>query len=179
MHCPIGQALLRAFPKHFQRNPEMAATPPSPAQGIQPAFKRVQQSDDFDCWAACIATIAGKSLDDIRKVAVEKFKLPAHGPYWVTQELIAKLCTHYGLVATIYKEVDKLADIADVSICLVDYDADTEIGRHVVFVRDKRNPKQTIEYMIDPAYWIEAPQHVRNDFKTVAPAWFIGVHLMK
>jgi hypothetical protein len=83
------------------------------------------------------------------------------------------------LVATVYKEVEKLADIADVAICLVDYDRETEIGRHVVFVRDKRNPKQVIEYMIDPAYWIEAAQHVRTDFKTLSPAWFIGVHLKK
>lgn len=157
----------------------MTATPSTPAQGIQPAFKRVQQSDDFDCAFACIATIAGKTLDDVRKTAVEKFKLPAHGPYWVTQELIAKLFTHYGFVSTIYKEVGARADIADVAICLVDYDPDTEIGRHVVFVRDKRNPKQVTEYMIDPAYWIEASQHVSIDFKTLSPAWFIGVHLKK
>ena len=157
----------------------MAATPPAAPQGIQPAFKRVQQSDDFDCWAACIATITGTSLDDVRKTAVEKFKLPAHGPYWVTEELIAKLFAHYGFVATVYKEVSKITDIADVAICLVEYDESTELGRHVVFVRDKRNPKQTLEYLIDPAYWIDASQHVRTDFKTLAPAWCIGVHLMK
>lgn len=157
----------------------MAATPPTSPQEIQPAFKRVQQSDDFDCAFACIATITGKSLDDVRKTAVEKFKLPAHGPYWVTEELIGKLFAHYGFSSSAYKEVGKLADIADVAICLADYDEQTEIGRHVVFVRDKRNSKQTVEYMIDPAYWVDAAHHVRTDFKALAPAWFIGVHLKK
>lgn len=156
----------------------MAATPPTAPQGLQPAFKRVQQSDDFDCAFACIATITGKSLDDVRKTAVEKFKLPAHGPYWVTEELIAKLFAHYDFVSTVYKDVGKVADIPDVAITMVDYDPETEIGRHTVFVRDKRNPKQTVEYMIDVAYWVGPPMHIRTDINNLPPTWYIGVHPM-
>lgn len=156
----------------------MAASSPTPSTSIQPAFKRVQQSDDFDCAFACVATITGKTLDEVRKAAVEKFKLPAHGPYWVTEGLISLLLGHYGFAGTEYREVMKLSDIADVAICMVDYDEASELGRHVVFVRDKRNPKQVVEYIIDPAYWIEHSQHVRVDFKSVAPAWFIGVQLL-
>jgi hypothetical protein len=145
-------------------------------QAIQPAFKRVQQAVDHDCAFACIAMIVSKSLDDVMQVAIDKFGHPANGPYYVTEEMINKILAHYGFVSTIYKEVETgLVDIHNVAIAMVDYDPETEIGRHVVFVRDKTNAKQPVEYMIDPAYWITPAQHVRTDFKDIIPAWFIGV----
>ncbi|MDP1977631.1 hypothetical protein [Undibacterium sp.] len=155
----------------------MATTPAgSQPQTIQPVFKRIQQAVDHDCAFACIAMITNKSLDEVVQVAIDKFKHPANGPYFITEELINKVLAHYGFVSTIYKEVETgLVDIHNVAIAMVDYDPETEIGRHVVFVRDKSNTKQPVEYMIDPAYWIDASLYVRTDFQTLVPAWFIGV----
>jgi hypothetical protein len=160
----------------------MATTPASTtnlAQAIQPVFKRVQQACDHDCAFACIAMIVNKSLADVLQVAIDKFGHPAHGPYWIDETLIAKLFAHYGFVSTIYKEVETgISDVPDVAIVMTDYDPETELGRHVVFVRDKSNPKQVVEYMIDPAHWIAPSLHIRNDFKTLVPAWYIGIHPM-
>lgn len=45
----------------------MATTPTAaqtPATGFQPALKRVAQTNDFDCWLACIAMIVNRPLGD-------------------------------------------------------------------------------------------------------------------
>lgn len=163
----------------------MAANPPgttNTAQSIQPVFKRVQQQQgaSHDCAFACIAMIVGKSLAEVIQVAVDKFDHPLHGPYWVTEELIAKIFAHYGFVSTVYKEITKgIVDLPDVAIVMVEYSTESELGRHALFVRDQSNQKQIKEYVIDPAYWIEPSLHIRNDFKVLQPAWYIGVHPMK
>ncbi|GAB7541399.1 polysaccharide deacetylase family protein [Cupriavidus sp. 8B] len=152
----------------------------SSPEGFQPAFNRVQQEGDFDDAFTCIATITGKTLADIRKLAIDKFRHPAHGPYWVYAEMITSLLAHYGLVATVYKEAETVADLPDLALAMVDYDPETEIGRHTVFHRAKAShaPKTVIEYMIDTAYWVDTAQQVRTDFTGFQPAWYIGVHAM-
>jgi hypothetical protein len=62
----------------------MATTPTAaqaPATGFQPAFKRVAQTNDFDCAFAVLAMIVNRPLAEVRQVAVERFKLPKHGPH--------------------------------------------------------------------------------------------------
>ena len=62
------------------------------ATPAQPPFKRVAQTNDFDCWLAAVATIVARPLADVRQVAVEKFKLPKNGPYpFMDDTMIAKL----------------------------------------------------------------------------------------
>lgn len=153
----------------------MATTTTQPT--IQPAFKRVQQSNDFDCAFACIATIAGKSLEEVREAAITDFGHPKHGPFWITEELICKLYARFGFVASIYKECTSMTHLPGVCTLLVEYDPVTEVGRHVVYVCDKRQ-KPTVEYVIDPAYWIDESLHVRTDVKSLKPAWYISVHPM-
>jgi len=157
----------------------MAATPPAvtnTAQSIQPVFKRVQQKTDFDCAFACIATICGKSLDEVIQVAIDKFGHPKHGPYWITDELIAKIFMHYGFLSSVWKPVTKgIVDLPDVAICMISYDEATEVGRNTIFVRDQSNQKAIKQYIIDPAYWVESSMHVRSDFATMQPAWFVSV----
>lgn len=150
------------------------------AQDIQPVFKRVQQTGTHDCIFACVAIIAGKSLDEVLSVAVSEFKHPAHGPFWpLVEQQIAALLAKFGLVGTVYKQITKgLVDLPAVAIAIVDYDEESELGRHVVFIRDSSNMKAVKEYIIDPASWISADLHVRNDFKNLGPAWYIGVHPM-
>lgn len=152
----------------------------SSPEGFQPAFNRVQQEGDFDDAFACIATITGKTLADIRKLAIEKFRHPAHGPYWISEQMITALVAHHGMVATVYKEAATVADLPDLALAMVDYDPETELGRHVIFHRAKAShaPKTVVEYMIDPAYWVSEAQRVRVEFKDCQPAWYIGVHAM-
>jgi hypothetical protein len=45
--------------------------------GFVPAFRRVQQSGDFDCSFAVIAMICGTTLEAVRNVAIERFRHPA------------------------------------------------------------------------------------------------------
>jgi hypothetical protein len=68
---------------------------------------------------------------------------------------------------------------SDVAIALVDYNPETECGRHVVFVRDQSNQKAIKQYLIDPAMWVDQSLHVRQDISALQPAWYIGVHPMK
>ncbi|WER45135.1 hypothetical protein CupriaWKF_12540 [Cupriavidus sp. WKF15] len=152
----------------------------SSPEGFQPAFNRVQQEGDFDDAFACIATLAGKTLADVRKQAVDKFGHPPHGPYWISEHLIVSLLAHYGLVGTVYQEASAVADLPDLALAMVDYDPETELGRHVVFHRAKAShaPKAVVEYMIDPAYWVSEGQRVRVQFDDCQPSWYIGVHAM-
>jgi hypothetical protein len=161
----------------------MATTPQAatnPPPGFQPTFKRVPQSTDFDCAFACIAMIVNKPLAEIREVAVDKFKLPAHGPFWVTEELVSQLFAHFGWVSTVYKEVSASTELPDLAVLMVDYDAETEIGRHVLFHRQRGAVgKPNVEYVIDPGYWVEPVQQIRTDVKDIALSWYVGVHQMK
>lgn len=144
-----------------------------------PSFTRVQQCNDFDCAFACVATLAGKSLEDVRQVAIERFQHPRRGPYWITEDLIISLLAHYSWVGSVYKPASGIASLPDLCIGMVEYNEETEIGRHVVFHRQPAAAgKSPTEYIIDPAYWAEANQQVRTDIKGLPISWFIAVHPM-
>ena len=146
---------------------------------FQPAFTRVQQTEYNDCAFACIAMLAGKTIAEVRQVAIEKFKHPKHGPYWIDEAMISKLLTHYGWVGTVYKASTGIASLPDIALGMGEYNSETEIGRHVLFHRvTPPGAKQPIEYIIDPAFWIEEKQQVRTDIKGFPIAWYIGVHPM-
>ncbi|MEJ2769195.1 hypothetical protein [Mycetohabitans sp. B46] len=51
------------------------------ASGFKPAFRRVQQSGDFDCAFAVVAMIVHAALDKVRRVAIEWFDHPTHGRF--------------------------------------------------------------------------------------------------
>ena len=157
------------------------AATPAPALGFQPAFKRVAQSGDFDDAFACIATLAGKTLEEVRATAIKLFRHPEHGPYFISETLLNSLFAHYGLVSTVWKAVETpISGLPDVAILLIDYDEETELGRQVVFhrMRPTSGPKPVIEYVIDPAYWIPPQKQIQADLKALQPAWFIGIHPM-
>ena len=150
----------------------------SPAQTFQPAFKRVAQSNDFDCVFAVIAMVANKTLAEVRQVAVDKFDVPLHGPWWPTESMISGLCAHFGWAATVYKEASTSAELPDIAFLMVDYNPKTEIGRHVLFHRQRA--AGGVEYIIDPAFWVDQTKQVRMDVKGLPPSlWYIGVHAMK
>ncbi len=138
---------------------------------------------DFDSLLATIATITGKSSpEDIKKIAVEKQLLPAHGPYWSGDDvLIAKIFAALGWVSSVWKEAGSLAELPSLALVLDDYDEETDLGRFVMFYRQLVNPpsKQEVSVLLDPAYWLAPEQRIRRDLKDIkGPIWFIGVSQM-
>ena len=149
--------------------------------GFKPAYTRIAQDESFDCIFACMAMLTNTTLKDIKKLAVEKFKHPKHGPFWVSETMIASILAHHGLVATVWKEFDS-NPLPDIAILMIDYDVESEVGRNVLFHRastpDTKGAIARVEYVIDPAYWLEPTKHVHADWKALKPAWWIGVHPM-
>jgi hypothetical protein len=132
--------------------------------GFEPAFRRVQQAGDFDCAFAMVAMIASTTLEAVRGVAIARLHHPAHGPYWITGELIANLLGHYRYETGMYEEPASVDDIPDLAIAVVDYDDHFNLGRHVLFhrARASHDPSNKVEYVIDPAYWVSSQDHMRT-----------------
>ncbi|AIV50021.1 hypothetical protein X949_253 [Burkholderia pseudomallei MSHR5609] len=152
----------------------------STATTFTPAFKYVAQTNDFDDVFACAAMVSGKTIDEVREIAIAKTRHPARGPYYLGETQIAALLAQLGLVATVYKEVARVADIPDVALLLVDYNAEMEVGRHILFHRAKASHASgtTIEYALDPSLHAKPADRVRTNFKSIAGHWIIGIHAM-
>lgn len=146
---------------------------------FKPLFNRVQQADRHDDVLAVIASLGATTLDNIRQQA-EVFGLPQKGPYYpyIDADLIAKLLTSRGLVGTVWKESKEFKDLPDVAIAMVDYDADWEAGRCVLYHRlpAEHSSKVAAAYVIDPYPHADTNLHVRTDLTGLVPAWYIGVH---
>lgn len=139
-------------------------------------FARVQMKERIDDSLACIATLTNRTLEDVTKMAID-FGLPANGPCFVNEDMIAKLLMKAGgLVATKYKEVDSIDALPYVAILLVEYSEETEIGRHVVWHHVKGvKDVPSFHYVIDPAHWIPAADHYTTAVEALAPAYYIEV----
>jgi hypothetical protein len=164
----------------------MAAAIPTTIQstsaGFQPAFGFVGvEGDRHADGLAVVAAVAGVSLKDVFKQA-EALGMPKAGPYnhWVDSDLIGSLLAGYGWATTEWKEVTAMTHLPALSICLVDYDSDWEVGRYVLVHSGVKcsHDSKTISYVVDPAA-AEPPSQIRTDLKALKPAWYIGVQPMK
>jgi hypothetical protein len=68
---------------------------------LRSAFAYVSQTDDFDDVFACCAMLAGKTIEEVREIAIAKTKHPARGPYYLGATQIAALLAQLGFVATV------------------------------------------------------------------------------
>lgn len=176
---PIGGVVVRPFILNKERI--MTATASTP---VQPAYKIVPMSHDFDSLLAAMATIACKGTpEEVKKLAVAKQLLPEHGPYWAGDDmLIAKIFVQLGFVSTVWKEASSFSELPSLALVLDDYDEDTDLGRFVVYHRRLVSPPSTRQeeaVLLDPAYWLTPEQRVRRDFTNFqTPIWFIGVSQM-
>ena len=147
-------------------------------EGFVSPFTRVQVEDRNDDALACVAILTGKPLADVKKTAVI-LGLPARGPIWVDDAMIAKLLFNLGnLHGTEYKEFTSIAALPNVALLMVDYHERIDSGRLVVFHHVNASEKQqSLSYVIDPADWIDPKHHVTTDFKhlNTKPAWYIEV----
>ncbi len=152
----------------------------------RPLFKRVAQNEteegihsaDLLGEFACVATVCSVSLDDVRNVAIKKYKHPAYGPFWITQELIQQLFREFGWIASDWRQImTPLSGITDVAMLAINYDEEMEFGRPVIFQRsaNKDDPSGFVEHIIDPAYWVPENKRVTSDIKAYAPAWWMSL----
>ena len=148
------------------------ATTSSPTLSSLPAgfaspFKRIEMQERIDDALACIAILTHNNLGTINAAAI-KAGHPPHGPAWVTYPLIAKLLSQMNSQITPfdYKEITSVAALPDIAILLVNYDPDTEIGRHVVWHHVRATDKTpSFHYVIDPAPWLDAKHHITTDMR--------------
>lgn len=164
----------------------MAAAIPTTVQstsaGFQPAFTFVSTEGDRHADAlAVVASIAGVSLKEVFKQA-EALGMPKTGPYnhWIDSDLISSLLAGYRWSTSEWKEVTALTHLPSLSICLVDYDSDWEVGRYVLVHSGVKcsHDSKTISYVVDPAA-ADAQSQIRTDLKALKPAFYIGVQPMK
>lgn len=146
---------------------------------FKPLFNRVSQGDDRHAdILAVLATVSGCSLQQIRQQA-EVFGVPQTGPYHAYTadgDLIAKVLTSRGLVGKVWKECKDFKSVDEVSLCLVAYDQEWEIGRAVLYHRlPADHPSKVPHYVIDPYPHADNKLHVRTTLDGLTPAWFIGI----
>lgn len=142
---------------------------------------RVQQSERHDDVLACLAMLAGNTLEALRAVA-ENHGMPKIGPFHshISDEaFIARVLGSFGLVSTNWKAADSFTALPAVAIAGVDADLDYETCRCVLFCRmpaTKDAPEQ--QFVIDPYPHADSKLHVRSDLSNLAVSWYIGVHQM-
>lgn len=146
---------------------------------VLPEFKRVEQTNDHDCVFACLAMIVHRSIAEIRDVAVTHGLMLEHGPYLVTDEMIARLSAHHGWVSTVWKEVRSTTSLPNLALILLDYDPKLEQGRFALFVRQGNPVGRDDEWVVDPAFWIPPERHIRCDLQDWELSWYIGLHEME
>lgn len=153
----------------------------STAAGFEPAYSHVSTQGDRHADIFCaIAVVARTTLPDVFKAA-EALGMPKTGPYYqyLTEELLSGIGASFGLVFTVWKETTKIANLPDLAIVLVRYDADFEAGEAAVLHRAKASHDgKMVTYAILPGA-TDPKQQVRTDLDVLAPAWHIGIHPMK
>ncbi|VTU28643.1 hypothetical protein SRS16CHR_04307 [Variovorax sp. SRS16] len=125
---------------------------------------------------ACIATLSGKSLEEVNRAAVA-LGYPAQGPAYPTEILMAKLLMSLGnLVATHYKDFESIAALPEVAILFIDWDEEMDTGRTVIWHRVRKTDLQpAFSYVIDPASWIAEGRHLHTDIDSLTISWFMEI----
>jgi hypothetical protein len=116
----------------------------NPASTLVPPYKRVQQPTEGLDGIACIAMITGKSIPEIMKVAISKYKLRAsNGPYFFDQDRLQVLLAGFGFVAGNYLEIKTINDLPELALVWQETDAAMEVGKHFLFGSDLAPEKRT------------------------------------
>jgi hypothetical protein len=146
--------------------------------GFVSPFTRVEQRERNDDALACIATITGKTLDEVTQIALQK-GYPKHGPAFVTNALITKVLYELGFTGGEYVETPSIAHLPTVAILSVDYQgADSDIGRHIVWHHVRgTDAYPSFSYVIDVGDWVPEAQRITSDFSHIRfnPSWYIEV----
>ena len=157
---------------------QASATKTLPPDFVTP-FKVQPQASRHDCLLAAVATLTGKTLDEVWVVG-HKIGLPKIGQYYVTESHVAALLMQLGgLVSTVWKEFTSFDALPSVCLLWVDSDPkdlDETTGRTVIFhhVKGVEGKYASFSYCLDP-YLADPATHVVVDPKRFKPTAYIEV----
>lgn len=159
------------------------APPAKPGNGQLPPgfvspFKRVPMQGTHDDLLACAAILCGKTMEDVKKMAVT-LGMRATGPFYTDEVLFRKILFNLSNFAVSdYKDFKTVAALPDVCVLCVDYVTHDETCRHLVFHHIRGTAEMpALNYVIDPANWIDAKQQLTTDFGhlKMEPAWYLEI----
>ena len=157
--------------------------PPSSGQlptGFKSPFTRVAQLGTHDDLLGCAATLCGKTMDEVKKMAVT-LGMQANGPFYLDEKLFRKILFNLSnFAAGEYQEFTSIEALPPLCVLMVDYaqQAEGDIFRHVVFHHVKApEATRSFSYVIDVAHWVEAKQQVTMDLGhlKMEPAWYLEI----
>lgn len=119
--------------------------------------------------------VVQKPIEAVTDLALLAEILP-EGPYWISDEAIAKIFIRYGFVSTNYKEASGCTDeLPDLCIVLLNYDEISQLGHHALMYRERglqASPNRCV--VLDPAGWLPEENRVRI-LEDGEVSYFIGV----
>ncbi|MDP2367408.1 hypothetical protein [Rhodoferax sp.] len=160
----------------------MASAPMKSVNGQLPTgfvspFVRVAQQGTHDDLLACAAVLCGKTMADVKTMAVT-LGMRANGPFYMDEVLFRKILFNLSnLAVSDYKDFTSLDALPMVAVLCVDYDAN-ELCRHLIFHHVRATAEfASFSYLIDVANWIDDKQHVTTDFShlNMKPAWYLEI----
>lgn len=149
-----------------------------PADFHSPFARVAMDHPRADDALACVATLTGRSLDEITKFAVQ-MGYPADGPAYVANAgLLTRLLHNFGLAADDWQEVTTFDALPDVAILMVDWHSTLEYGRHVVWHHVRgTDAYPSFSYIIDPRQTIPVEQQMTTDWShlRLEPSWYLEI----
>jgi hypothetical protein len=135
------------------------------------ALKLVTQANLTDCGLACVAIVAGKSLEAVLRVAIKECGYPKDGPHTTTDESLFKLLDHFGIKYGKKQKVKTVEALPPVAIMETRKMPSTGNSHLVVF---ERTPEGD-EHALDPGWWLK--QQIRSDWNRIKLDTFIPIYL--
>ena len=161
-----------------------AITSPNNGQlptGFKPPFTRVAQLGTHDDLLAVAATLCGKTIEEVKKMAVT-LGMRANGPFYLDEKLFRKILFNLSNFAVgDYKDFTTVEALPALCVLCVDFATQPEgdVFRHVVFHHVKATPETpSFSYVIDVAPWVDAKQQVTTDLRhldTASGAWYLEI----
>ncbi|QIL43159.1 hypothetical protein G7045_02130 [Acidovorax sp. HDW3] len=135
------------------------------------SIKLITQETLTDCGLACVAMVAGRSLEAVRKVAVKELGYPKDGPYTTTHENLFKLLKHFGIGHGKKAPFKTLAAMPSLAIMETRKMPSTGNSHLVVFERTEDGDAR----VLDPGWWLK--QQVRRDWNRIKLDTFVPIYL--
>ena len=132
-------------------------------------IKHVTQANLTDCGLACVAMVAGKSLDTVLRVAVKECGYPKDGPHTTTDENLFKLLDHFGIKYGKKQKVKTVEALPPLAIMETRKMPSTGNSHLVVFERTADGD----EHALDPGWWLKV--QVRSDWNRIKLDTFIPI----
>lgn len=132
-------------------------------------IKHVTQANLTDRGLACVAMVAGKSLDTVLRIAVKECGYPKDGPHTTTDENLFKLLDHFGIKYGKKQKVKTVEALPPLAIMETRKMPSTGNSHLVVFERTADGD----EHALDPGWWLK--QQVRSDWNRIKLDTFIPI----